>query len=323
MTHLARAPQIYPITEIDWAGNPQHPNNPNLNTTFDNEPSNKIAIFKTSIWLTLILLGAILALQDHFIPTVLGTVILGVMFAHGVELQHQCLHNSLFSLKRINTVLGNIFGLPMLVSFHHYKHQHLFHHRYLGTKKDKEFFHQGAGMPKFISIFRIPIIINSLLNIIRSYAKLSPLGLKNGTSSTLYAQREYRIFGVSILLLLIFAALNSNVMEYILKLWVVPMLFIAGPTHFLIELPEHISCNAHSTNPYLNTRSITGSWFSFWITNGNNLHVEHHTYPSLPIDKLPKIHRNTPTGSFQYLNKNYLEFYSEYLSNHLKILRFY
>ena len=76
--------------------------------------------------------------------------------------------------------------------------------------------------------------------------------------------------------------------DFILKAWLVPMLLVGQPIHLLVELPEHIGCAAASTDPLRNTRSIGGSWFSRWFTNGNNFHVEHHILPALSMDQLRK-----------------------------------
>ncbi|MEE8583708.1 MAG: fatty acid desaturase, partial [Acidobacteriota bacterium] len=74
---------------------------------------------------------------------VMGTIVLGLMYAHAVELQHQCLHNTAFSSKGWNRLVGFLLGLPTLVSHSDYQHQHLRHHRYLGREGDREFFNYG------------------------------------------------------------------------------------------------------------------------------------------------------------------------------------
>src|SRR5215831_10860504 len=47
----------------------------------------------------------------------LSIVPLGLVYAHAVELQHQCLHNTGFRSKRWNRWVGVALGLPSLVSF--------------------------------------------------------------------------------------------------------------------------------------------------------------------------------------------------------------
>ena len=73
-----------------------------------------------------------------------GQVVLGLMFAHAVELQHQSLHGTGLATARGNRWVGRLLGLPMLVSYSHYRARHLRHHRYLGTSRDTEFFQYDA-----------------------------------------------------------------------------------------------------------------------------------------------------------------------------------
>jgi fatty acid desaturase len=77
-----------------------------------------------------------------------------------------------------------------------------------------------------------------------------------------------------------------------LTLWLLALILIAEPAHFLIELPEHIFCDNASRSPFRNTRTIVASPFAVWFTNYNNFHVEHHLRPSLPFDQLPALHRS-------------------------------
>src|ERR1700761_40129 len=56
-------------------------------------------------------LGVTLALQ----------VLLGAAYAHGVELQHQALHQSGFQSHAASRLFGILLGLPMLVSYSSYQ----------------------------------------------------------------------------------------------------------------------------------------------------------------------------------------------------------
>jgi fatty acid desaturase len=85
---------------------------------------------------------AMIVLTDGILPWV-AMVGLGLIYAHGVELQHQALHNTAFPSKFWNRVVGFFMGLPLLVSFSDYQYSHLRHHRLLGTGDDREFFNYG------------------------------------------------------------------------------------------------------------------------------------------------------------------------------------
>src|SRR5215471_16117967 len=81
-----------------------------------------------------------LTLRLPGIAWLVPSLVLGLVYAHAVELQHQCLHNTAYRRKAINRLVGVPLGLPMYVSFSDYQNSHLKHHRLLGTPEDKEFF---------------------------------------------------------------------------------------------------------------------------------------------------------------------------------------
>ena len=67
-------------------------------------------------------------------------ILLGMMFAHCIELQHQCLHHTAYRSKKWNRFIGVLLGLPSLVSFSDFQYSHMRHHRNLGTPQDEDFF---------------------------------------------------------------------------------------------------------------------------------------------------------------------------------------
>lgn len=95
----------------------------------------KIGCFIFSLFFSFILIAS----KSVFLYC-LGTIIAGVMYAHAVELQHQCLHYTAFKKPHLNKFFGIILGAPMFVSFSEYRKIHLKHHKNLGTQEDEEFF---------------------------------------------------------------------------------------------------------------------------------------------------------------------------------------
>ena len=80
--------------------------------------------------------------------------------------------------------------------------------------------------------------------------------------------------------------------------------------HALIELPEHYRCDTDSTDSFRNSRSIRSTPFLTWFTNGNNLHVEHHLLPGLPIERLHELHERI-APRIKYLCPTYVSFLAE------------
>ena len=255
--------------------------------------------------------GLFLASTGHGLSSAVGIVLLGAMFAHAVELQHQCLHYTAFQSRSMNRIVGILLGLPMLTSFHAYRRSHLDHHRNLGTPSDTPFFNY-----RFLESGSIGALLYDLLGI--SHLRTSLSAIFGQTDSRLIVVpssnepnsiSEHFDYGLMAFLLACACLYTMGFGSVlVLKIWIFPLLFVAQPIHFLIELPEHIGCTGDSTDSFKNTRTIVGSRFSRWFTNSNNLHVEHHLAPALSMDQLGDLFQSN-RGNHKHLTFTYIEFY--------------
>ncbi|MEQ4193369.1 fatty acid desaturase family protein [Streptomyces albidoflavus] len=264
----------------------------------------------------LVALGGWSALRPEPLAAVVGVLLLGAMYTHLVELQHQCLHHSAFRGARAHRLVGVPLGLPMLVSYSHYRVRHLQHHRHLGTPQDSEFFGFDPRAPltwKLLArgLFDYPRLLTVLGEIGRSCT-----GRWTYTMGNISARRrrdviaEYRLFGAVLAGLAALALAGHG--EVLLRLWLLPLL-VAIPLHFLVELPEHLLCDTETTDVLRNTRSIKGSWLTTWFTNGNNLHVEHHAAMVVPINRLRERHADVERFG-RHVQRSYLIFYRQVLT---------
>jgi len=261
--------------------------------------------------IAILILGGTLALSTNGLVATSGIFMLGAMFAHAVELQHQCLHYSAFKFRKTNTIVGIFLGLPTLTSFYAYRRSHLEHHRNLGTTSDVPFFtYRFIIAPTFASLIYDSLGIHHLkssLAAIFASGDARLISLPQSDDQTNNSERlDYALMGF----MLVCAALTTMIFgpAIVLKIWIVPFLFVAQPLHFLTELPEHIGCNEKSTDVFHNTRTIVGSRFSQWFTNFNNLHVEHHLEPTISMDRLPAVFGSIQ-GQHKYLAQTYWQFY--------------
>jgi fatty acid desaturase len=235
-------------------------------------------------------LAAAILRTDGVLPWI-ATIALGLIYAHGVELQHQALHNTAFPSKFWNRFAGFFLGLPMLVSFSDYQHSHLRHHRLLGSADDREFFNYGYERLTSLK----PLLMHLLM--LRHYRDVAGFIVGSVFGKTkpdvkaetaLKIRAEYRWMAVFIT-----AAVAASIAfetTAFLEIWLLPLLF-AIPTHALIELPEHWGRDHETLDVRINTRTIRAGWFGTWFTNGNNFHIEHHWLPAVPNDRFPEIHR--------------------------------
>jgi len=260
----------------------------------------------------LISLAVVLPLPFWILPSLL----LGLAYAHAVELQHQCLHNTAYRSRFWGRVVGVLLGLPSLVSFSDYQNSHLKHHRLLGTPEDKEFFNYA-----YQKLNSIPTLVAHLWMVrhhrdVVGYISKSAVGklVRKEQATLQMAKRirfEYQLMAVFLVAMAVLTIVFQTTL--FLKLWLVPFL-IAIPTHALIELPEHIGCDTTIPNVLVNTRTIKTNKLLVWFVNGNNYHVEHHWLPAVPNDKFPELHTYVSSRT-TYADVGYRSFYSQFFRN--------
>lgn len=255
---------------------------------------------KIKVWpfLSRVLLYAALAagciaaiLLTRGVVSFLFMALLGLLYAHAVELQHQALHNTGFPNKVWNRATGFLLGLPMLVSFSDYQHSHLRHHRLLGTSDDREFFNYGYDRLTSLKPLLRHLLMAGHYRDVTRFIGGSLLGrlkpdMKRETAVKIRTEYQLMALAIAAAVALSIAFRTTLFVE----VWLVPLLF-AIPAHALIELPEHWSRDHGSLDVRNNTRTIGASLLAYWYTNGNNYHIEHHWLPSVPNDRLPHLHR--------------------------------
>jgi fatty acid desaturase len=246
---------------------------------------------------------------------------LGGMFAHGVELTHEMIHQRHFG-KRWGDAIGFFLGLPMFVEFTRYRITHSYHHRAVGTPDDEESFaydfaRLGAPLSFALHLSMVSHYNSVLRNLSHALvgntgAIRQRMGNSGKTAPQAAIQRVMRGYQLMALVTVGAIALSLGLQTTVfLQLWLVPLCF-ASPIHALVELPEHWGCHTHSPDIMVNTRTILPSPFADWFTNGNCWHVEHHYKPALPMGDLPKLHREI-APHIKFLNFGYGEFYRGFL----------
>lgn len=247
---------------------------------------------------------------------ILPSLLLGLPYAHAVELQHQCLHNTAYKSKSWNRLVGVALGLPSFVSFSDYQNSHLKHHRLLGTPEDKEFFNYSYQKLTSLGAL-IPHLwmVRHYRDVFVYICKSAGGKLVREKEATLKVARKIRFeYNLMAVFLIVMAAITIMFQTTIfLNLWLIPFL-IAVPAHALIELPEHIGCDTKVPNVLKNTRTIKAGYLAVWFAHGNNYHVEHHWLPGVPNGRFPELHKYV-VSEIEYLDTSYWSFYREFIHN--------
>ncbi|HEY5209543.1 MAG TPA: fatty acid desaturase [Stellaceae bacterium] len=243
---------------------------------------------KLSIWAGLSVVGAALALSDGGWPAAGGIVLLGLMYAHGLELMHQCIHDAAFRDPAWNRAVGTVLGLPVLYAFSDYRAKHFEHHRLLGTAANEDvvaFATMSAAARYFAMVPHFRQILRTMLRALGQLAfdrfpfraRLAPPVIQ-----------EYALIAAFL------AALIAGIWfapRLVMMLWLLP-LAVAVPVHAALDLVAHWRC-ASVGAPSVTTRTIETGLLGRWFTNGNNFHVEHHLWPELPPEMLRHAHRGS------------------------------
>jgi fatty acid desaturase len=278
-------------------------------------------VAKFSIALVLVAAGWVaIAMSVNLALTAVAVVVVGLMYAHLVELQHECLHEHAFRNRTLNRVFGFVCGMFMFSSFSHYKYEHLRHHALLGRDENKEFFNYRFnrldtpwGFVK--GAWHLGRYADVLGHVARAMTGRPVPEVKRPTTMR-RIKAEYRLFVALVAGAVAFTVLTGNPL-FVLA-WLVPLLLVGEPMHFLIELPEHFGLNTqHDPSVLSNTRTVKAGPVFTWFTNGNNLHTTHHAHPGVPMENVPALSSEI-FPHFEVVEDSYWSFYRKVVTGEVR-----
>jgi fatty acid desaturase len=253
----------------------------------------RYSAFKTIVYfLTIGLLAFVYLAKPSLVTALVAVGGLGIAFAHGLELQHEALHGNLFRSAWANRIFGSLFGLPMLVSFTHYRSYHFHHHQAVGSRNDEELVNYSLS-----SLRSSAALVRRAWNIGRIPAFLMTFAaMAKGRFPARVKPNDHRRLWHEYCAILAVIAAGIGIAVYlqswaIVVLWLLPWLLVAEPLHFLIELPEHMGCQQLNGSILRNTRSYPAGRLWGYLINHNNFHIEHHLFPTVPAHRLVALHR--------------------------------
>jgi fatty acid desaturase len=264
-------------------------------------------------WIAFIIGAPVLVLLSAFL-------INGLMYAHLIELQHECLHGHAFKSTSLNRIFGVACGVFMMSSHSHYRYDHLRHHAYLGTVKNKEHFNYRFQNLESIfgfarSFFDLSRYI-SIADILVRVIKRQPIPGVDKASYNRQIKQEYILYAA-----IIFGSIAWSIWAesyLVLLAWFLPSLFISEGVHFMIEMPEHFGLNTQTEpNILSNTRSIRTSPIISWFVNGNDLHTAHHFHQGVPMCNVHLVHQLI-SDKITVIESSYLNFYRKVIRGEIK-----
>lgn len=228
-----------------------------------------------------------------------------ILFFHAFAIMHECVHHNGSSNSFINAILGEVAGALCLMPYQSYKHGHLTHHQWAGN------LHHDPVLQKIYHTFKHPSPLTTLLNFSwrtwipflafgqTLYLWISPIVSR----SQRYAQLRSVCLSALLWGVLVHQGLSLTALLLSYSVFLVLMELVSFPHHYAVHylfsderLPTH---EQHQV-----TRScyfpplISGTLFLNF-----NFHTEHHLFPTLPWQFLPRVRSRL----MPLLGKHYLE----------------
>ena len=251
-------------------------------------------------WAIAIAAGAVAIHLDSVPVYILAGFVIGSRIQCLAVMMHDACHSMLFSNRRINDLIGDIFvAYPLGFSIHLYRANHMHHHRYTNTMRDRDYrVQQRDPDQKFpkrpAAMFWLLVRSVTGLNFYRMardsriwapFANFHSPG-RFGYHFPLALRIRYVVWAV----LFYGMILISPWRWQILGLLLIPQFIWANVFNRIRAIAEH---NGVANERELNgTRTIIPTLLDRFLIAPLNVsyHLEHHLFPSVPWQNLRRLH---------------------------------
>lgn len=263
-----------------------------------------------------------IAMSSHWGIIGIGMVVNGLMFAHLIELQHECMHGHAFRSPGLNRLFGVASGVFMASSNSHYRYDHLRHHAWLGTSRNLEHFNYRFSnldsIPGFARAFFDLSRYKRVANILWNTLLDRPVPGVDKPVASREIKQEYVLYLVIVVASVAAAAHWPALLLPVALAWWIPTLLIAEGVHFMIEMPEHFGLNTMTEPDVLaNTRTIRTSRLVNWYVNGNDLHTAHHFHHGVPMCNVRMLHE-VIKSRIVVVERSYFSLYRDILAGRIR-----
>lgn len=243
-------------------------------------------------WLITAAAFVIAALWPHPLTLMLAIFLLGARQLGFGILMHEAGHRTLFASPWLNDVVGRwLIAPPAFGNVQAYMRGHLQHHRLAGTTEDPDL-PNYRDYPITRSRLRRKLwrdisgqtgwrTVQGIVRGVRHLPRLEP------------DQRGALLRGLGFQLLLLgVLTLSGHVWLYLL--WLLAFVCVQPLVSRIRQVGEHAAVpDLFDADPRRNTRTIRAGMLArlFICPLGVSYHLEHHLMPSVPIYRLPQLHR--------------------------------
>jgi fatty acid desaturase len=249
-----------------------------------------------------VMIGAcVVAIRADSLPVyLLAGFVIGTRIQCLAVMMHEACHNMLFSNRRANDLIGDLFvAYPLAFSVDLYRVAHMVHHRHTNTPRDYDYRVQrkdpdqhfpkdGAGM---VILFLRSLFGLNYYRVARAARIWSPLAnfhnpRRFGFDFRLALRIRYVVWAVVVYGLVLWSPWRWQ----ILGLFLIPQFLWANIFNRIRAMAEH---NGVADTSELNgTRTILPTLVDRVLIGPLNVsyHLEHHLFPSVPWHNLRRLH---------------------------------
>ena len=204
--------------------------------------------------------------------------------------QHELSHWTVFRTKRLNDIVGQVFGFVTLNPFYTDRFIHFAHHRAThDPARDPEIMGTGPyTLTSYLLDFAgISFWWRRVTGILRTAAGRgleTAYWLSPAEARTVVAENRITV-GLWIAIAVGSVAAQSWTA---VSLWIAPMLLTKW-FHQLQNMGEHTAL-AYDPDTFRNTRTLRGPAVMRWLMWNMSYHTAHHCFPGVPFHKLASLH---------------------------------
>lgn len=253
-------------------------------------------------WIIIVVAVAIAIHVDRISVYLLAGLVIGTRIQCLAVMMHDACHGLLFSNRRFNDLIGDIFvAYPLVLSIDLYRVAHMVHHRHTNTPQDYDYRVQRRDpdqhFPKSGSAM-VRLFFRSLLGlnyyrVARAARVWSPIAnfhnpRRFGSDFRLALRLRYVFWAALVYGLVLWSPWRWQ----ILGLFMIPQFIWANVFNRIRAMAEHVGVpDAQELN---GTRTVIPTLLDRILIGPLNVsyHLEHHLFPSVPWHSLRRLHEH-------------------------------
>jgi fatty acid desaturase len=253
---------------------------------------------------------------------VLAFVLVGARGQASYILQHEAMHNLLFTAPRTNERVGAVMSAVLGTRFYMGRKIHWDHHRHVGHARDpNEIFHNVENRPPGPAVIRfflfhllggrLAMMVSNLGRTTIQIVFPAKPGVGRDNSAIPFAKTRIdlmALFGIQFVILCAISLLSSPIVYF--ALYVAPLVTLTAFFEAIRSFSEHVLPGAPTCEAEQDRRFFmdAGPLERFFISQFDfHYHQVHHLYPNVVTFKVRALHRwlqaNDPAYPGQYLTR--------------------